>query len=627
MNLTKKIIISIMLIAFCLITFSFKTVIAKDLTIIDIDSIIREEEKIDNIIPVPEHILDYSLAQQDTLTFSNKNDYSVWNGSLSDDTLAYEYGEIKQRDESTSFYLTTIGGKTPTQLKFYDNKFNSISTKDGVMFYVDSRGIYDSSDLNIEFNLYISNTTYPSGSTNALYVPFIPRNNSFFYSYDIYSGDWNSTIINNNRLLLQENFNSYIYIPFISFIKSSESGYGVIPNDTITNGISSGYIFPRIFKFTFLLNDNAESQTRIIIDNLSFVKLSSTTHTHNYSYYSHVSSSCVINGYDIYKCDICENIIYQNIEELLPHNYINDICAVCGKVEDGKNIGNENVVTFTFNYGSHFNEEKVYLRKGQTVRYENIPLKFTYIEDLYTYTFNCWTIDEDCIDLVNPIGIVASSDMTFYARFINSSYDNIKYRQMTSIFSMNGGYNITRGTVVFSGDSNTALNTMLVHDLAPQIPAYNNSVAGSTSYDKIMYLKPLVLQFRPKIAVINMTSNDVAYHNMSNKAVRSNIMFIFDQLQKYCPDSILVVPSMNPVPGRSEYWEWEYRINQWFIENTADLKYFEFVDGYDAAMEASLRYPDGWEFWTHYDLEGLRASLQTLKLKLLELMVEYNITF
>ena len=203
---------------------------------------------------------------------------------------------------------------------------------------------------------------------------------------------------------------------------------------------------------------------------------------------------------------------------------------------------------------------------------------------------------------------------------------------MCSDVSLNGGpYDETTysNQVVFVGQSNVSLWHNLENWYANYgIPVRNNSIAGATSHNYLEFIEELVLMYKPQIVVVAVSSNDLAYHNMTDKELVGNMIGFYEIINANLPDVEIIFASGNPLPGRNEYFGAIKRVNkkiESFCETKSNAHYVEI---YDITMEYVKIYPQYWDTWTHLDQSVLAKLFGTEVYKILNSIVEEkNIIF
>ena len=269
---------------------------------------------------------------------------------------------------------------------------------------------------------------------------------------------------------------------------------------------------------------------------------------------------------------------------------------------------------------------KALFLKGDSIELEDIEQKMTYT-DRYVYQFNCWTSDEENISPSDPLGAVVEESITYYARYAVSTYAN-KYVGFVSVIAQNGGaYYWEEGKCVVLGNSNMSLYHGLESSFASDgIPAYNNSIAGSTSYDMIEYYKALVLTYKPKVIVLNVTTNDMAYYNLSDMQILNNMAKLHEMTKLYLPDAHLIFVSGNPLPGRTEYAEQIVRVNDLVKRYSEKYDGCGYADVYSKVLAYAQKYPTSWDTWTHLNQAGLADMFSTIRAYIKDYCAKNDIT-
>jgi uncharacterized repeat protein (TIGR02543 family) len=514
----------------------------------------------------------------------------------------------------------------------------NLSNADSVLLYVDGTKLKNTDTFSVGFRLYLSQEArsgwFVAGETVTLKLK--DGETAWYYPTDLC--EWRSAVVSDDKIEVGNNFCGYILFSLSSFKHVEETDMLYLSGkSTFSDLLGAGYQYQNRIRLFFGVADEWESQTPIYIDDLCFVQTGSE-HTHSFVKTGAVVASCTNEGYDIYSCSCGENV-KQNIQEKTAHRYgeskIKDgvayhICADCDRVEtvgSATVAGQDELVCITFDYGEAGGTQAVYFVKGSVIGYEDIPFKMTYF-DRYTYQFNGWTSDEDNIEPEDPIGQTATEDKTFYARYLIASYAD-KYVGAVSILSFNGGvYQRDIGKIVIYGNSNMSLFHTVESEWGQEgLPTYNNSVAGSTSYDMINFYKALVLSYKPKIIVTNLTTNDMKYYFMSDKQILANMNTLYEMTQKYLPDTQIFCSSGNPLPGRTEFTQSIIRVNAQMNNYCNDREKITYCDVYRYIIDYADIYPVGWEFWTHLDQEGLRGMFNLIKADVQAYVATNNIRF
>ena len=108
---------------------------------------------------------------------------------------------------------------------------------------------------------------------------------------------------------------------------------------------------------------------------------------------------------------------------------------------------------------------------------------------------------------------------------------------------------------------------------------------------------------------MGVSSNDFCYHQLTDAEIIKNELKFMDKVRKICPGVSFIVGSMNPLPGRPEYFSSIKRINQKFDDLCKGMNDAIFIDTSAKVWEFCKQYPDGWSFWTHMDEEKLSVIL------------------
>ena len=425
-----------------------------------------------------------------------------------------------------------------------------------------------------------------------------------------------------------------------SHVQESERKY-ISGVTTATQLFAAGYKYLcRVWLFCDIA-DTYESQSRILIDDVSFFKLGAA-HAHSYQKTETIAPCCEREGCDIYTCSVCGGSVRKNITKATGHSYGEykkdgdgisyRLCSACPAVDTaaevtGSKTGADDLCTVTFDFGDAGGETKLKFRRGDVITYEDIPRK-NYYKKKFIYQFNCWCEDEGNITPLCPEGISVEGDMTFYARYMISDYAD-KYKGAVSVIAQNGGtYYWEEGKVVVLGNSNMSLYHGLESSFAASgLPAYNNSVAGSTSYEMIEYYKALVLTYKPKVVVANVTTNDMAYYNMSERQIVANMIELYDMTRELLPDAYLLFVSGNPLPGRTEYHPMTVRVNDAVKKFADGHEMCGFVNTYDKVLAYAEKYPTSWDTWTHLNQAGLSDMFSDIKTAILDWSRKNGVSF
>lgn len=565
----------------------------------------------------------------------------VYNYDWASYTYALGYGNYKQGDNDL-YRIDTCGGGLEPRILVYTANGDDVSSAEWVYMFVDTRGLDNSDDVRFGFNLYFSSSPKLSQTNSAASAPLnlVDGRTGYYYSTDL--GEWRSAVISDGKISLGDGFVGYVAFPLSAYAHEEESDRKYVSGVTTSAQLfSAGYKYLcRVWMF-FDVADTFESQSRILVDDISFYKLGAA-HAHSYQKAETVAACCEREGYDIYTCSTCQGSVKRNITKAAGHSFGElkkdsdgisyRLCSACPEVDTGTGAvsaaeGADDICTVTFNFGDAGGEVKLKFRRGDTIAYEDIPRK-NYYKKKFIYQFNCWCEDKDTICPLYPEGIKVEEDMTFYARYMISNYAD-KYKGAVSVIAQNGGtYYWEEGKVVVLGNSNMSLYHGLESSFASSgLPAYNNSVAGSTSYEMIEYYKALVLTYKPKVIVANVTTNDMAYYNMSERQIVENMITLYEMTRELLPDAYLLFVSGNPLPGRTEYHPMTVRVNNTVKSFAEEHEMCGFVNTYDKVLAYAEKYPTSWDTWTHLNQSGLADMFSGIKTAILDWCKQNNVTF
>lgn len=562
---------------------------------------------------------EHLLTTISTYDFSTATFDRVYNSEYSSDTYALGYGKYAE-GANDRYSIVTCGGGYQPQLSAYAANGSDLSEAEWVSMYVDATGLANTADFAIGFRLYLASSEKASQSSASVAAPLHPQNGKTAY-FCTEGGAWQTTTVAEGKIAVGDAFKGYVALPLSAFKHTEESGKKYISScSTFADLVGEGYKYLCRTQIFCTVADTFESQTPILLDDLTFSSIGDV-HTHAYVKGNSVAPDCENAGYTVHTCSDCGGSEKRDTVEATGHTYgaykadadgiAYRICSACDHIETDETVtnaprGNDEPVTVTFAYGAAGGEKKVKFRKGDVISASDIPQKMTYT-DRFTYQFNCWTSDEANIYPLDPVGTTVTEDMTFYARWLIATYAD-KYIGAASVIAYNGGaYTWEEGKVIAYGNSNMSLYHALETNFAAAgLPAYNNSIAGSTSHEMIEYFKACVLTYRPKYIVTNVTTNDMAYYNMSEKQILANMQKLHEMVQEYLPDTVLFITAANPLPGRTEYTQTIERVNRAMQEYCETHDKCEYVDWYAKVHAYAEQYPTGWDTWTHLNQAGLK---------------------
>lgn len=572
-----------------------------------------------------------TLRVLSTYDFTANGFPRIYNNEYSADTQALGYGVVRE-GTNDRYELRTCGGGKHPNLYAYAASTNDLSSAAWVTLYVDTTNLADASDFSIGFHLYLSQSGTTAQTTTSTLAPLYPTEGAIGY-FRTADGTWHSAKIKDEKLPVGDSFCGYIALPLSSFTHAKESGRKYVDGaKSFSDLAAKGYKYLTRIRFLCTVADTFESQTALLLDDLTFSAIGEA-HAHAFSKGATVAPTCTDKGYTAYTCSCGERII-KDVLPAVGHTfgaYKTDtdgiayrLCSACDAVDTDPTVtnapaGNDDLVTVTFSFGEAGGETRVKFRRGTVISEEAVPVKVTYT-DRFIHQFNCWTSDEAGITPKNPVGTVADGDATYYARYLIANYAD-KYIGAASVIAANGGaYYWEEGKTVVYGNSNMSLyHALETHFAAAGIPAYNNSIAGSTSHEMIEYFKACILTYRPKYIVTNITTNDMAYYNMSEKQIIANMQTLYKMVREYLPDTVLLIAAGNPLPGRTEYRQTIERVNRQMAEFCARSENCEYVDWYAKMLAYAEKYPTGWDTWTHLNQAGLKDIFSDVIAKIHEL--------
>ena len=509
------------------------------------------------------------------------------------DTMAIDY--YTTDEENPKLAIISPGGKNHASFEVWVPAV-SLNGVSGIMFYVDYSNVVDATNITayLRFRTPKSSIT---GNINELNDQYLNAFTNCYY-YDYLAGEWVVTeTLSDSFIPLPDYFCGYVYIPMTSY-----------------SGINNS-MFLQMYHIDMSAGDNTDSVSPIYLDDIQVVK-EVENHTHNYLYNGTISETCTHEGIDVLLCD-CGQAKWSNVKEKTQHtlgdkHYCSNglasaLCSTCNNLvyyNEDIDVKWENAVSVTYNYNYEGYESKVYeYPSGYQLNKNDIPWVLNIAEGYDENQFFRYTTDEVGLYGKNPIGLVLNNNIELYAQYNNYSFSEQKFRGMASVVSFNGGrYDevSASNSAIFVGQSNFSLWHGMESWYANKgVPVRNNSIAGATSHVYVEYVEELVLIYKPKVVVCIVSSNDLAYHQMSEKTVMNNMKAFYNIITDNIPDSNVIFVSGNPLPGRNEYFSVIERINgklETFC-NSNENAYF--VDIYDITMGYVLQYPVGWDTWTH----------------------------
>lgn len=589
----------------------------------------------------------------DQFTFEKDSVRYVFQSDL--DNTSTTTAEWGYRDGG--LYVRHPGGSFPTRLKGLTNLSKAINDATGVMMYYDASDSIsingDNIGLGVGFILMNhknepasdSSLTSASKREGHFQYYYLVEGRSAFY-YDETKGQFVPTSIVGRTATVKEGFQGYIYFPFNSFGWNGEKDDSYrLPIDAFDRGYNW-------LNYTHLYCDRfdiSDTQHDVFIDNLTFVKDTSTICDHQFDAYSSISKSCYEISADVLKCSSCGNIKLSNVNSARGHNFMYgvyngksyQVCMDCDHVElDEGNIVEPNhpdtltkkVHKIDLYYG-YYHEYKTtrYVLDGNTLSKQEEPQIPLYrLKNQFDYTFLSWSSDQRLYTPTNPLTTETYRDLSYYAEYLISSYDNIKYDHVINDISVNSKiYNpVSLGKIVINGNSNMSLAFNAVEEFrAHGLEAVKNPIAGGTAYSYLEYVDPLVIAHRPKLFYFGLSSNDQAYWSMSEKDALNNAIKFIEYIHEMLPDCVIAVLSATPLPGRSEAFATILRLNNLMKKHCENVSYLEYIDVYSFVYERMMEFPEGWDMWTHMDNATLSVLINLHVQELLKIIAKHRITF
>lgn len=447
------------------------------------------------------------------------------------------------------------------------------------------------------------------------------------YAFDPCETEWKSRV-SSSGIVSPSDGPTWLYIPLTSVKVSGSSA--TISSSTYISAIALS-----------VSGASSESATKAVTSDFYLVS-SGAAHVCSFVKKTEFEPTCVREGFELYNCEQCgtaKKSVTAPATGHTPGEYYKNgsgsfaICAKCGETTESDSPSNltyqgDGVYFVTFDYGAAGGSKTLAVSAGHVLSDDEIPYKFVY-EDRFIYQFNRWTSDADNIEPLDPVGYAVTGNVTFYAAYANSSYDNYRYDGLGACQAKGGGqYAPVKGKAVFMGNSNYALWYTLERDMAPEIDAINNSIDGSTTYDMVNFIDPLVVAYKPKICILNLSSNDNAYHHMTDKAILGNVKYMYERIRKYSPETVIVFMNANPLAGRTEFFEQIERVNAKAKALCDQWEMCEFIDVYDTVYALVSQYPTNWDTWTHFNAYAYSNIVgPQIKSQIISIMQKYGISF
>jgi len=114
----------------------------------------------------------------------------------------------------------------------------------------------------------------------------------------------------------------------------------------------------------------------------------------------------------------------------------------------------------------------------------------------------------------------------------------------------------------------------------------NHGFGGSTDTDLMAYANDLLYPYEPSIVFFQTGSNDLA-EGLTVEQVIANKDKMYSMFREKLPDTIFIVMSGLPLPGRSEYWEGTKEINAELQTYCETHKNMIFADATSLILDSS----------------------------------------
>ena len=136
-----------------------------------------------------------------------------------------------------------------------------------------------------------------------------------------------------------------------------------------------------------------------------------------------------------------------------------------------------------------------------------------------------------------------------------------------------------QGNIICYGPSNITFWYSLERDMLPY-RAQNHGLGGCMDEDLIRYAPRLLYPYHP---IVQTGSNDIA-NGVPLETILENKKKMYSLFRKELPDTIFIVCSGLPLPGRQQFWEATVRTNALLKGICEETENLCFLDASDAMM-------------------------------------------
>ena len=177
------------------------------------------------------------------------------------------------------------------------------------------------------------------------------------------------------------------------------------------------------------------------------------------------------------------------------------------------------------------------------------------------------------------------------------------------------------GEIVFYGASNFTFWKTLEEDMSPY-KTQNHGFGGST--DELMKNQAyrMLYPYKPSVVFIQTGSNDNA-RGLSLDEIIENKKKLYAEYLENLPNTLFIVMSGLPLPGRPEFWDNINSLNKFLADYCKDLNNLEFVDATSTMLneEGDFRPEYFISDGIHLNAEGHKAWTNLMLEKLNDLNI------